>query len=205
MWSNLSAMTATLDEVLRAADTPDARQAMLDAFLEFLRIDNTVSADLAAVRANEAQAFELICRTVERIRGSRQGLQFLPIDPEIEDDPYYTPCHYTKTPDRPEGLGAAAAYEGRSNLVLRVPGQGKGTLAFNAHIDVVSPYIPPRVEGGIVHGRGSCDDKGGCAAMLLALYFIEEARTRGGIVPPAESPDKETFRWRNRTGWPASR
>ena len=120
------------------------------------------------------------------MRGSTDGLERVPIDPRIEADPYYTPTHYTKTPERPEGLSAAETYPGRSNLVLRVPGQGRGTLAFNAHVDVVSPYFPPRLEGGMVYGRGACDDKGQCAAMLLALYLIEQARIQCGVAPPAD-------------------
>jgi len=178
--------STTVDEVLRAADAPLARQTLEGLLRDLVRIDTTVGPDLERVRAAEASALELIAHTVERVRGSADGIERVPIDPRIERDPYYTPAHYTKTAEQPDGLDAAQTYRDRGNLVVRVPGQGRGVVGFNAHVDVVSPYLPPRLEGGVVYGRGACDDKGSCAAMLLALDLIERARAQGGHVPPAD-------------------
>jgi putative selenium metabolism hydrolase len=60
-------------------------------------------------------------------------------------------------------------------------GSGPTTIVYDAHVDTVGvgsrnewsgdPY-EPRVSGGVMHGRGACDDKGGIAAMVMggALY-----------------------------------
>jgi acetylornithine deacetylase len=50
------------------------------------------------------------------------------------------------------------------------------TITLSTHLDTVPPYIPPRVEGGTIHGRGSCDAKGIAASMICAA---ERLRDRG--------------------------
>lgn len=179
-------MAHSLDDVLAVADEPKVQASIVHFLTHLMGVDTTVGPDLSRVRAQEDAALDLCAQAAEMFLGTSQGVERVPIDPRIESDPYYTPVHYTKTAERPECLGAADAYEGRSNLVVRVPGQGKGTLAFNAHVDVVAPWFPPRVEGGVVYGRGACDDKAQCAAMLLALYLIEHARWMCGLLPPAD-------------------
>jgi acetylornithine deacetylase/succinyl-diaminopimelate desuccinylase-like protein len=59
-------------------------------------------------------------------------------------------------------------------------------LGLNAHVDVVAPYFPPRVEDGVVLGRGACDDKGGVVAMLGALRVAGEALAEAGARPRRE-------------------
>jgi acetylornithine deacetylase/succinyl-diaminopimelate desuccinylase-like protein len=61
---------------------------------------------------------------------------------------------------------------GRDSLVL---GQGvEPALAFVAHVDTIAPPWPAkaRVEGDVVHGLGSADDKGGVVACLLAARAL---------------------------------
>ena len=67
-------------------------------------------------------------------------------------------------------------YEGRSNMRVRVPGSGGGrSLLFNTHLDVVTPSqgqehpFQPRVQAGLVHGRGACDAKGQIVTLFVAL------------------------------------
>jgi len=179
-------MAPTLDDVLRVADEEGVRKSFVRLLVHLLQVDTTVGPDLARVREREERALGLCAQAAETFLGTSRGIERVPISPAIESHPYYTPAHYTRTPERPEGLDARGTYEGRGNLVVRVPGRGRGTLAFNAHVDVVAPYIEPRVDGGVVYGRGACDDKGQCAAMLLALHLVEHARWMCGLVPPAE-------------------
>jgi acetylornithine deacetylase len=77
-------------------------------------------------------------------------------------------------------------YEGRFNVRARVAGAGNGrSLLFNTHIDVVPPSqgqerpFDPRVEDGVVRGRGACDAKGQAAALFTALAALR----RLGIEP----------------------
>lgn len=41
-------------------------------------------------------------------------------------------------------------------------------ITFSTHLDTVPPFMPPRVVGERLHGRGACDAKGIAAAMISA-------------------------------------
>jgi acetylornithine deacetylase/succinyl-diaminopimelate desuccinylase-like protein len=50
------------------------------------------------------------------------------------------------------------------------------TLQFNGHLDTVHlPFVPPRVEAGILYGSGASDMKGGIAAMCEAMRALRDA------------------------------
>lgn len=74
---------------------------------------------------------------------------------------------------------------GRCNVVASLDGDGP-TLLFNGHLDTVGVggmTVPPfggPVRGGILQGRGSCDMKGGVAAILAAAARL----ARSGPRPP---------------------
>ncbi len=63
---------------------------------------------------------------------------------------------------------------GRDNLLATSSDSPVATLS--THVDTVPPFIPPRIEGGRLWGRGSCDAKGIAAAMICAA---EELRAQG--------------------------
>jgi acetylornithine deacetylase/succinyl-diaminopimelate desuccinylase family protein len=81
------------------------------------------------------------------------------------------------------------AFPGRPNLIARLPGRSPSRrLVFEAHTDTVSvggmtisPFDPVISEGRL-YGRGSCDTKGGLAAMAYAATSLK----RAGIVPPCD-------------------
>ncbi|HEY4132329.1 MAG TPA: M20/M25/M40 family metallo-hydrolase [Gemmatimonadaceae bacterium] len=62
---------------------------------------------------------------------------------------------------------------GRDDLFATVVDAPLVTLS--THLDTVPPYIPPRVEGSQIHGRGACDAKGIAAAMICAAERLREA------------------------------
>jgi len=71
---------------------------------------------------------------------------------------------------------------GRPNVLARLRGTGGGpTLCLNAHTDTVGldgwadDALVPRLEGDRIYGRGSSDDKLGCAAGLLVLRSLAES------------------------------
>jgi len=99
----------------------------------------------------------------------------------------------------PPGLDFA----GRPQLIARRHGRGGGrSLVFNGHIDVVS--VEPRerwtsdpfaadVRDGRLYGRGSCDMKGGIAAMTLAAEALAELGVElAGDLVVATNTDEES-------------
>jgi len=75
---------------------------------------------------------------------------------------------------------------GRDNLLARFESPGaRRTLLFDAHQDTVPtdgmtiPPFDPKIEGGRLYGRGSCDVKAGMAAMLWAFRRLHRERPRG--------------------------
>jgi len=69
------------------------------------------------------------------------------------------------------------------NLLATLPGEGEETaLVLNGHLDTVPPSssmpYPPfdaAIQDNLLWGRGSCDMKGGLAAMACALAMIQAA------------------------------
>jgi acetylornithine deacetylase len=51
---------------------------------------------------------------------------------------------------------------GQKNIFFK---WGQPKIIFCTHLDTVPPYIPPRQDGKIIYGRGSCDAKGQIAVM----------------------------------------
>ena len=56
--------------------------------------------------------------------------------------------------------------KGRDDLLATASDAPLVTLS--THLDTVPPFIPPRLEGGVLWGRGACDAKGIAAAMICA-------------------------------------
>ncbi|MBA2684787.1 MAG: M20/M25/M40 family metallo-hydrolase [Gemmatimonadaceae bacterium] len=74
-------------------------------------------------------------------------------------------------------------------------------VTLSTHLDTVPPYIPPRIDGDTLWGRGSCDAKGIAAAMILAaeqlrernvpialLFVVGEEVTHDGAIAANASP-----------------
>ncbi len=61
---------------------------------------------------------------------------------------------------------------GRANVWASRDGGG---ATLSTHLDTVPPYIPPRLEGNRLYGRGACDAKGIAAAMLCAAERLAES------------------------------
>ena len=82
-----------------------------------------------------------------------------------------------------EGYGFdEVRFDGLGSVIARV-GSGPKSLAFDAHIDTVEtgdlsqwsrdPFSGD-IQDGLVHGRGSTDQKGGAAAMITAGRILKE-------------------------------
>lgn len=79
------------------------------------------------------------------------------------------------------------AAPGRPNVVARLSGEGP-TLLLNGHIDTVGvegmtiPPWTPTIENGRLLGRGSCDMKGGVAALMAAAFRLAQDGPRPNLL-----------------------
>ena len=63
---------------------------------------------------------------------------------------------------------------GRTNVLAL---WGRPRVLFSTHLDTVPPFLPPRLDGDTVWGRGTCDAKGQIVAQLAAVkILLEEGR-----------------------------
>lgn len=63
---------------------------------------------------------------------------------------------------------------GRDNLLATTGAEPLVTLS--THLDTVPPFIPPRMEGDRLWGRGACDAKGIASAMIFAADALRQQR-----------------------------
>jgi acetylornithine deacetylase len=53
--------------------------------------------------------------------------------------------------------------------------RGGGGVTLSTHLDTVPPYVPPKLDGDRLFGRGACDAKGIAASMLAAADRLAES------------------------------
>lgn len=73
-----------------------------------------------------------------------------------------------------------AVSAGRENIYASVSEAPLVTLS--THLDTVPPFIPPRLDGGRIWGRGACDAKGIAAAMTCAAERLRERDVPVGLL-----------------------
>ncbi len=168
-------MDKLISEILAESQSAELRQYVENLLLEICRVDTSPFADVGLMRQAESEVFDSLERELGKLPFAGARLERRAINPDISRHPGYSQLYFTKTAERPEGLSPQQTYEGRSNLLYFVPGKNgveANGLALNAHIDVVKPFVPPRLENGVIYGRGSCDDKGAVVCMLTALKVL---------------------------------
>jgi acetylornithine deacetylase/succinyl-diaminopimelate desuccinylase-like protein len=172
-------------EIFARTRTPAFRRYLRDLLVELCAIETTPNADVKRMQAAEDGCFRILERELGSLRFSGARHERSPVNPAIQSHPSYSMLHFTKTPQQPKGLSPIEAYADRSNLLYVVPGAGGGiggqSVALNAHVDVVAPYFPPRVKGGIVFGRGACDDKGPAVSIVAALKVLSDVMPGTGL------------------------
>lgn len=100
------------------------------------------------------------------------------------------------------GVDKSRDMAGMPVVVGKKTGAGNGkSIILNGHYDVVPPGLRENwsrdpfkcvVKDGIIYGRGACDMKGGIAAMIKAVVFIQKAGIKiNGDVMIQLAPDEE--------------
>ena len=130
---------------------------------------------------------ELICRKLENMNFDIEKWEIEPS--KLEQAPGFGVLPDRDLSDLPVVVG-------------KLKGVGKGrSLILNGHYDVVSPgeienwrHDPFKgvIEDNKMYGRGTCDMKGGIAAMLKAVEFIQRAGVKlNGDITIESVPDEE--------------
>ena len=96
--------------------------------------------------------------------------------------------------------GLQPVIDGRANVIARIPGDDGPSLMLCGHLDTVpagdmADAFVPRVEEGVLWGRGACDMKGAVAAMccaMAAMVTAEDARRPSGDLVFAGTVDEES-------------
>ena len=172
-------------DILARTRSAGFQRYLRDLLVELCEIDTTPNADVTRMQAAEDGCFRILERELSGVAFAGARLERRPVNPAIQAHPNYSLLHFTRTPERPQGLSPEETYAGRANLLCVVPGSPSGqagqSVALNAHIDVVAPYFPPRIKGGTVYGRGSCDDKGPAVSIVAALKLLSEVMPKAGL------------------------
>ena len=136
-------------------------------------------ADLIRIPSLPGQEQEVTLLCEREFRQLGVTVERIPLSDTLKQDPDYS--------DPVPGIG----YTGRFNLRIVRRGTGGGRkLIVNAHTDVVPPSdgqanpFLPRVEKGVMFGRGACDDKGQIALFYLTLRVLDAlgAKLPGDLV-----------------------
>jgi len=180
-----SGRSAALGTIATTAASARFRQELVDLLVEICRWDTSIRADVPALRRAEMAVFDVLERELATCGLEGARCERRPIDRNIADHPFFSSLYYTRSADQPAGLSVEQAYAGRANLLVLVDGDGVRPggidLALNAHVDVIAPFLPPRVDGDTVFGRGACDDKGNVVVLLGALKLVAAALRAAGV------------------------
>jgi acetylornithine deacetylase len=138
------------------------RQKVQSLLTDLIRFPSTRGKEGSAIRYLHEQLAPLT-----------DACHLVPIDDTIMEDPDYAfPLPgYT--------------YQDAVNLECIIKGTGEGpTVIFNTHLDVVPPSegqteaFKPRVEQGVIFGRGACDAKGQAATLYALALLLHERGLR---------------------------
>ncbi|MFP4028456.1 MAG: M20/M25/M40 family metallo-hydrolase [Candidatus Brocadiia bacterium] len=173
------------EQLQTVLEQADIRQWVVQMVEEMVNIDTIPSEDLKTAAEQESHVFDLIEEHVRDIYGTECEVERAPIDPRIQEEPAYTQPFYAGGADG-EVPSADMVYENRCNLVVRIPGQEKGIIAINAHVDTVGPFFPFEKKANRLVGRGAVDDKGQIAMILAAARILKQV---GEASEEATHPD----------------
>ena len=149
---------------------PEFQQRLIRFLEQICAVDTSPAQELSSLRDNEHRVFSVITSELKDLHIPESSIVRKDISPQICRHPSYSQPYYAR------GTGQEI-YKDRYNLMFTAnptsDPSGLGT-ALNAHIDTVAPHFPPSLEGGILSGRGSADDKGNVAVIVGTLLILDE-------------------------------
>jgi len=173
-----SLSSAIIEYVKCHAEFSSFKKILSDLLIDLCAVPTIPEANTDCVIENESRLFNRLIRFLRK-HAPRGSLELVPVSQAIHDHPFFTPPYYSASAD---------VYHGRNNLLYTsYPSAQAGTrssLAFNAHIDTVAPFIPAKMINEFIHGRGAADDKGGCAAIAGAFLLLKDVAEKFHINYP---------------------
>ena len=174
----------TVERIRQYVSCEDFRSRLLEFLIEICEVDTSPTANLESLRHAEAQVFGSIVTRLQELTSLNGRIVKSPIPFSISShpsfsNPYYAPALGGEALDVVRGV-----YQDRYNLLYLMDHQSSGggtNMALNAHVDLVPPFFPPRLEGEHLFGRGTADDKGNIAVILGTLGVLNELVEQEGL------------------------
>ena len=104
-------------DIFARTRTASFQRYLRDLLVELCKINTTPNADVSRMQAAEDGCFRILERELSGLSFSGARLERWPVNPAIQTHPNYSLLHFTRTPERPQGLSAEETYAKRSNLV----------------------------------------------------------------------------------------
>jgi acetylornithine deacetylase len=185
----IDATTLTPAEHALVDEIAARRDEIVELACELIRFD-TQSREEPTSPAREDAALQAALADRLRAAGAAVDL-WEPTPDEVDNHPL--------TPE------SGVPFDGRPQLAARFAGSGGGqSLLLNGHIDVVTARLEdgwthdpfePEVSRDRISGRGSCDMKGGIAAMVVAAEALARTGLLRGDITVCTNTDEECGGW----------
>lgn len=155
------------------ADATERRWA-LNFLARLCEIDTSLRSDMGSLRIAEHKCLYMFNDSIEEYVAQTHDCEFVPINPRIVEDSYYTWPHYAGS----NFQNFDYVYKDRKNLVV----SQKDVVAdrhrwlLHAHVDTVPPHLPIRATARGLAGRGTVDDKAGMVVIALVMRWMNALR-----------------------------
>jgi acetylornithine deacetylase/succinyl-diaminopimelate desuccinylase-like protein len=173
-----------LSKIKEYVSREDFRRRLIDCLTDICSIDTSPNPDPGLMRQAEHRVLERVEKELRELKHLHGRLQNSAIPASIEGHPAFSNPFYAYSGSSPKRRSTAEIYRNRHNLLYRVdnePSPGGTDVALNAHIDVVPPFYPPKLEGQYLYGRGTADDKGNVAAIIGTLSVLNSLVQHDGL------------------------
>lgn len=162
----------------------DFQRSLLGFLTDICTVDTSPSSDLELMRQAERRVFQRIEKELRELTHLNGAFQNSAVPASIEGNPAFSNPFYACRGSSRKRPSTAEVYRDRYNLLYRIDneqGPGGRDVALNAHIDVVPPFDPPKLEGQHLYGRGTADDKGNVAAIIGTLSVLNSLAQHDGL------------------------
>jgi hypothetical protein len=99
-----------LRDIFARTRTPGFQRCLRDLLVRLCAIDTTPNPQMGRMQAAEDRCFRILEEELGSLSFPGARLERRPVNPAIQGHPNYSLLHFTKTPQRPQGLSPEEAY-----------------------------------------------------------------------------------------------